>query len=345
MGRTIMIFTAPRQEARVANPPVSTIPRPAKQLLRMSKQLCRSQVRQVAENVLYHLHSAYLFTASDLKTIVGPKTAFGIVSVLSASAFDIQPTPSPSWVLCRVPLVAFWTWINLLPFVIDNQRQPASIREDSLNKPWRPLPTKRLTQAQARYLILTLYPIALVASVLLGGVKQCLALMALGFWYNDCLGADSSFVVRNLINACGFICYASGAMEVALGRPLPENIVLNQWFSVVGAVVFSTVQIQDMYDQAGDALRGRRTMPLVVGDAPCRWMIAVPMVFWTCFCPWFWSLGAGAYGAPAILGGTVVVKTLVQRTVKDDAVTFWIYNCWLVSLYLLPMVKSYAAAQ
>lgn len=329
----------------MANPIASVNPRPAKQLVRMSKQLCRVQVLWVAQSFLYHLHSAYLFTFSDLKTIVGPKTAFGTVGVLSASVFDIQPIPPPSWVLHRVPLVVLWTWINLLPFVIDNQRQSASIREDLQNKPWRPLPTKRLTQAQARVLTLALYPVALVASVLLGGVKQCLALMVLGFWYNDCVGADASFVVRNFINACGFVCYTSGAMEVALGRPLPQNMILNRWFLVVGTVVFSTIQVQDMNDQAGDALRGRRTMPLVVGDAPCRWMIAVPMVFWTWFCPWFWGLGAAAYGAPAILGGTVIVRMLMQRTVKDDIITFWIYNGWLVSLYLLPMVKSYGVAQ
>lgn len=335
--------SAPRQESRVANPSISVSPRPAKQLVRI-KQLCRVQVLRVAQCFLYHLHSAYLFTFSDLKTIVGPKTAFGTVSALSASVFDIQSVPPPSCVLYRVPLVAFWTWINLLPFAIDNQRQSASIREDSLNKPWRPLPTKRLTQAQARFMTLTLYPIALVTSVVLGGVKQCLALMALGFWYNDCVGADASFVVRNFINACGFICYTSGAMEVALGRPIPQNMILNQWFLVVGAVVFSTIQLQDMYDQAGDALRGRRTMPLVVGGARCRWMTAVPMVFWAWFCPWFWSLGANGYGVPAILGGIVVMKTLMQRTVKDDTITFWIYNCWLVSLYLLPMIKSYGVA-
>lgn len=337
--------TPPRQEPRVANPSASSDPRPAKHLIRMSKQLGRVQVPQVARGILYHLHSAYLFTFSDLKTIVGPKTAFGVISVLSASVFNIPSIPPPSSVLCRVPLVAFWTWINLLPFVIDNQRQSASVREDSLNKPWRPLPTKRLTQAQARYSTLTLYPVALVTSVLLGGVDQCLALMVLGFWYNDCVGADASFVVRNLINACGFVSYTSGAMEVALGRPLPHNLILNQWFFVVGAVVFSTVQIQDLHDQAGDALRGRHTMPLVVGDAPCRWMIAVPMLFWTWFCPWFWSLSAAAFGPPAILGGAVVVKMLLQRTVKDDTITFRIYNCWLVSLYLLPMIKSYGAAR
>lgn len=340
-----MMSIAPRQEPRVGNASVAGNPRPAKQLLRRSKPFIGVQVLRLARCFLYHLHSACLFTFSDLKTIVGPKSAFGVVSVLSASVFGIKPIPPPSWVVYRIPLVVFWTWINLLPFVIDNQRQSASIREDSVNKPWRPLPTKRVTQAQARYMTLTLYPIALVASVLLGGVKQCLALMVLGFWYNDCVGADSNFVVRNFINACGFVCYTSGAMEVALGRPLPQNTILNQWFFVVGAVVFSTVQLQDMHDQAGDALRGRRSMPLVVGDAPCRWMTAGPIIFWTWFCPWFWSLGGGAYGAPAILGGTVVLKMLKQRTIKDDTITFWIYNCWLVSLYLLPMVKRYGVAQ
>jgi hypothetical protein len=42
---------------------------------------------------------------------------------------------------------------------------------------------------------------------------------------------------------------------------------------------FSTLHMQDMYDQAGDSLRDRRTLPLVVGDSSARWMTIVPMLF------------------------------------------------------------------
>ncbi|KAF6223097.1 hypothetical protein HO173_013310 [Letharia columbiana] len=81
------------------------------------------------DTIEYDLYSIWLFTYSDLKTIVGPKTAFGIFNSLQASAFDL-PCLQYSTALKRLPLVVFWTWINLLPFSIDNQRQPEAIRED-----------------------------------------------------------------------------------------------------------------------------------------------------------------------------------------------------------------------
>lgn len=94
----------------------------------------------------------------------------------------MAPAPAASQLSRRVPPTFFWLWINLLPFTIDNQRRPASIAEDELNKPWRAMPSRRLTPAQARTLMLCLYPVALAASLALGGLDQCLWAIALGFW-------------------------------------------------------------------------------------------------------------------------------------------------------------------
>ena len=182
---------------------------------------------------------------------------------------------------------------NLLPFNIDNQRRPAAIVEDTLNKPWRPMPTKRLTPREAKVTMFALYPTAFMVSVYVGGLKQSTTLILLGFWYNDRGGSDTSCVGRNFINACGFICYSSGAMEVALGFPLPLEPQLIQWFLIIGGVVFSTVQTQDTYDQIGDSLRGRRTVSLVIGDGPARWLTAAFVSFWCLVCPWYWTLSAG----------------------------------------------------
>ena len=218
---------------------------------------------------------------------MGPTSAFGVFNALQASTFNITSSRPCIGILSRLALVIFWTWVNLLPFAIDNQREAAAIKEDGVNKPWRPLPSGRVEPAQAKTIMLALYPIAFLVSTRVGGTRQCLALVALGYWYNDCKGGDKSCIVRNMINACGFVCYTSGAMEVALGSQLPLSLDILKWFLITGLVVFSTVQSQDMYDQAGDSLRGRRTVPLVLGDGPSRWTIAIPMVIWCWFVPWY----------------------------------------------------------
>lgn len=234
----------------------------------------------------------------------------------------------------------FWVWINLLPFAIANQRKPAAVLEDSVNKPWRPMPSKRIQPEKAKIWMFCLYPAAVVASLQLGGIRQCVALIFLGTWYNDLNGADVHFLVRNFINACGFVSYASGAMEVALGREVSSSPKTYPWLLVIGLIVFFSVHSQDMPDQVGDRLRNRNTVPLAIGDGLSRWTIAASVSVFSLYCPLFWGCSSWAYVGPMLVGGTVCLRTLTRRSVYDDQITFRIWNLWMVILYCLPLVKS-----
>lgn len=255
------------------------------------------------EPLFYHVYTIWLFTRSDLKTIVIPSMVFGIVCTLSGPVLMTNSSPFILDIGKRLPKTAFWAWINLLPFTINNQRQPASIKEDTENKAWRPLPSKRLTTEQATLMMLAFYLIAVLSSLYLGGIWQCITLLGLGYWYNDLKGADSSCITRNFINACGYICFTSGSLEaasdcsVAFWKP-----VAYQWLFIIGLVVLTTIQSQDMHDQAGDSLRKRWTVPLVVGDSAARWTIMVPIGIWSWFCPAFWQIGVEGFVTPIILG-------------------------------------------
>ena len=102
-------------------------------------------------------------------------------------------------------------------------------------------------------------------------------MMSLTWMYNDLHGADEHYAVRNLINAARFMTYNYGTSRVAAGGSL-NPVMIYQWVPMVGAVVLTTLQMQDMSDQKGDAERGRGTMPLVWGDGVARWSIAVGVV-------------------------------------------------------------------
>ncbi|KUI73677.1 Digeranylgeranylglyceryl phosphate synthase [Cytospora mali] len=300
----------------------------------------RKKIASTISQCSFDLLSIWLFTFSDLKTIVGPKAVFGLVHALSAEVFDFDrlTTPSDLRILLRTPFVIWWIWINLLPFSIDNQRQPSAVLEDAANKPWRPLPSQRIESEQAKKWMLALYPVAVLTSIYAGGLRQCLALVLLGIWYNDLGGSDTHFLTRNFINACGFVCYASGAMEVALGRALPVSLTAISWFSMIAAVVLTSVHSQDMADQEGDRLRGRKSVPLAIGDTNSRWTIAIFVSAFSIFGPFFWNLDWLGYAGPVILGSTVAVRTLSCRSVRADKMTFRIWNLWLVGIYFLPLV-------
>ena len=312
-----------------------------------------SLTKEALERPGQFIRSIWLFTYSDLKTIIATSFGFGLLTSLGASAFGINP--APAWSMCfqRVPVVLLWAWLNLLPFTIDNQRQPDAIMEDSINKPWRTMPLRLMTPEHAQVVMFIFYFLALATSIRIGGLLQCATLIALGFWYNDARGADVSFVIRNLINGLGFMCFTSGALHVALspsqwqafarldGQGLP-------WLAIIGAIVFTTVQTQDLYDQAGDSARGRKTLPLVIGDASARWVTAAWMVLWGVLSPsyWGWLQGgnsgvlfwSGAY--MAVLACIIAVRVLIFRSVPSDKRSFLLWNLWLVSQYGLPLCVS-----
>jgi len=174
----------------------------------------------------YHqAYSLWLFTYSDLKTIVGPKTTFGLCSSLSAEIFGVSPK-STRLILARTPLILLWTWINLLPFAIDNQRQPLAIHEDGINKPWRPMPSGRVSPQQAKRWMLGLYPAAIVFSFCFGGLRQCVVLILLGLWYNDLSGADKNPMIRNFHQCMRIPMLHIGCNGGSLRRRVASNLGL-----------------------------------------------------------------------------------------------------------------------
>ncbi|KAL8671616.1 MAG: hypothetical protein Q9168_003889 [Polycauliona sp. 1 TL-2023] len=271
----------------------------------------------------FHSYSIWLFTVSDLKTIVAPSLVFGIGNALAVASYDLKtPFDRPDRdIIGRTPLVALWIWINLLPFNINNQTAAGAVAEDKINKPWRTVPAGRMTIPQARRLMLWSYCLAVLISVFAGGVRQSVGLIILGTWYNNFGGGDKSCLIRNIINGCGYVCFTSGAMEVALGLPLPLETSLLRWFGIIAAIIFSTVHLQDMYDQAGDRVKGRNTVPLVIGDGHARWIIAVAMPFWGSVCPLYFNAGFSVTLSSLVLWSTelqIQGKATVLRVLFDQ---------------------------
>ncbi|PLN82240.1 hypothetical protein BDW42DRAFT_193077 [Aspergillus taichungensis] len=293
----------------------------------------------ILHTTLHSIHTLYLFIASDLKTIIIPSTIFGLANSLATQSYNLPLplTPPPT----RALQALTWTILTLIPFTISNQLSPSAVAEDTLNKPWRPLPQKRLTRTQAKTTMLTFYVLSQTHALLTRtGHRQSLAMIPFGTFYNHLGGADHHPLTRNLTNAAGYLCFTTGAMEVALGRPLPLTRLpprLTAWLLLLAAVVSSTVHLQDLYDQEGDRLRARRTLPLVIGDPAARWAAALPMLIWGIVCPAFWRVGPSLTIVCVGLAWIVAARVLLVRSVSGDRVTFRCWNCWVVLVYLLPV--------
>jgi 4-hydroxybenzoate polyprenyltransferase len=253
----------------------------------------------------------------------------------------LEESPTTMRIVRRVPSVLLWTWLNTFVFVLANQRHPEAIIEDCINKPWRPLAARRITQVQTTRLLLLSIPFTLALCYLfLGAVEETALLFILTWMYNDLGGSDENVISRNLIIALAYILYGSGALRIASQCGMrPEAFF---WQITVGSVIFTTMQVQDLKDQEGDRARKRKTAPIAIGDTITRWSIAVSVMSWSFFCPNFWDLSVLGYLMPLGVGITVSTRVLYFRDSNSDRITWKIWAFWLSTLYFLPVMKYHS---
>lgn len=278
------------------------------------------------------------FIESDFFTFAIPNTLFGIIGALAASSLIHGPPPLAIDVLQRSPLVLVFNFISLLMFDLSNQRSLESVEEDRINKPWRPIPSGQVTPEQTRKVMLLTAPFVLGFYYLLGISKQGLLVQFLSWYYNDLKGGDEVF--RDAIIAASYGLANVTSLRLAVGSESAVSQHGYVWISMVSAVILTTMHIQDLKDQEGDHIRGRKTVPLVLGDRTARFAIAVSVPFWSYACASFWRLSYGLYPLPTVLGLLVALRVLTKRSPLEDRRTWRLWCLWHASLYPLPLLSN-----
>ncbi|KAF6824768.1 hypothetical protein CMUS01_10100 [Colletotrichum musicola] len=280
---------------------------------------------------------AHLITESNIKAYVLPVVLFAMLSLASGG---VTSNP-PSWfdVATSFPRALLYIWLYVFHFDLSNQKDPESIEEDKLNKPWRAIPSGRLTieAAQKWYYVAT--ALLLVVSLLLGGFPEAVVFMA-ETWVYDYVGA-SSWWGKNIINALFYSTGQLGATRVAAMNSSSMTRAGYEWCALLGLNTLTTVQIQDFRDMEGDAVRGRRTVPLALGDGLSRGITVFFILFWSIALPTYWQCHVLEYVWPVAVGGYVSFRLLFDRSTKADRMTFHIYTLgWLPTLYAVPFVAK-----
>jgi hypothetical protein len=201
----------------------------------------------------YHLRTLFLFTKSDLKTVIPPVVSdvhflssfrstillTGCVALFLHRQTLFAAAAAPSCSLSRLPHALLWLWVHTLQSGLANQTLPRSLAEDLLNHPDRPLPTGRISLHTARTLRWMMIPICLGLSAVYGPRTMLASLCGSLYLlvYDDGGGARAHWLVRNTLNAIGYgIAEAGTTLVICTSLSsgwsgLPENLNLYSFLS------------------------------------------------------------------------------------------------------------------
>jgi len=234
-------------------------------------------------------------------------------------------------------------------YSLDIVNQRTGVAEDSVNKPYRPIPSGLITLrgADARWIIAWIaFPLL---SYLLSGYEVALWAIVwqaeVGFCY--VWPKPNNPVVRNLFTGVATFLIISLVNAVVVERhpdrymPLVLRAALAGWAGLV-------IQIQEFHDVEGDRIAGKRTLPLVLGEAKV-WLMrqATCWVFFithALFLLWglvlaessTWPRSICAAGAmQVVLGVAVGLRVIWSDSMEIDRQT---YFYWLTLLFWMMIV-------
>lgn len=280
----------------------------------------------------------WAFTESDVATFAIPNTIFGILGSQSG-CFTIDGTAvAAKSILQRIPLAFAYNWCNLLLFDMANQRSAISVAEDTANKPWRPIPSGMITAEHTRQVMLALVPLILCFHLYLDLWEFGLGIQA-GIWvYNELGGGDEAFI-REIVISLGYAVFNYGSLQIIVGNQSEVNMQAKVWTAIVSGVILTTMQVQDLKDQRGDRIRGRKSIVLFLGEGFSRGSIAFFTCFWSYICCWFWGFTPWTCALVTGPGAIVVWSVLTRRGFDQDRRTWWLWCFWHTCLYVLPILN------
>ncbi|KAG2033246.1 UbiA prenyltransferase family [Suillus americanus] len=272
-----------------------------------------SQALESGRRISGHIMTLFLFTKSDLLTVLIPIT----LSTLAAA-------PHPN--VTRIPDMIVWMWLHLLKHDIYNQMQDPE--EDQTNKPHRPLPAGRITAQNAADVRWLLVPVCLMFSAMYGSTALAcsVCLEALSIWYNE-FGGDKTWLSKNLLTAITYTILELGA-TVVIGTWAPGSSIdkIGAHGITFSSVVFATtLHAQDFKDEEGDRLTGRRTLvTLFPTFARISMMVGVPL--WSLCLSRLWKLDPTCSVAFITYGTIVGARFVVYRTASAHKQSCKLYS-------------------
>jgi 4-hydroxybenzoate polyprenyltransferase len=252
-------------------------------------------------------------------TLIAP--ALGFASA-AATAIGAHPRESWSWGLLAAPIIGA-VMAAVLNIASNGLNQIFDLEIDRINKPKRPLPSGRMSLAEAWRVTLASFAVSLALAWLVapGGRHECFW-MVLAAAIITTLYSVPPFRTKRLgIWANVTICIPRGVLlKVAGWSSVKTALGLEPWFlgTIFGLFLLGATTTKDFADMEGDRRGGCRTLPLQFGVARAAWMISPSFVL-----P-FLMIPAGAW--TGILTGNFWLLQLLGAGMT----VYGLYVCYLM---------------
>jgi len=291
--------------------------------------------------VLSEVYIWYRFSGRDL-----------IICLCSMSALLIGLFYRGKATLSDVALIMLQNILHLYVFNLFNQIN--GIEEDRVNKPDRPIPSGLVTLRQAKFRLGVMIAIYIMASYALCGLLGVIC--AVG-WIVDTMMHEHSLHIHWFSK--NFATLTLGVMFMLLPplthlqaiKDLYSTSPVRLWCFLVCVGIGIGGTMQDLRDVAGDALKKRKTLPIMIGDSRARKIHCASMIFLaaysyfilhlsgTCEEPVDQTLGYFLHIGEVILYLSclyLALRVVKYTTPQEDHITFQLFCLgWFVLIFLI----------
>ena len=262
---------------------------------------------------------ALLLELSRPFTLVAPALGFASGAVTAAGAAPREPWSSDLVVYPFIGLVM----AAVLNAASNALNQIYDLDIDRINKPRRPLPSGRLSLADAWSFTIATYAAALVLAWLVapGGRHECFWIVVIATTITILYSVPPFRTKRLGIWANLTIAIPRGVLLKVAGWSAVKTIYgVEPWFigAIFGLFLLGASTTKDFADMEGDERGGCRTLPIIYGVKRAAWMISPSFVL-----P-FLMISAGTFAG--ILTGNFILLQLLAAVMT----AYGIYVCYLM---------------
>jgi 4-hydroxybenzoate polyprenyltransferase len=252
-------------------------------------------------------------------TLVAPALGFASGAATAAGAL---PREVFSRDLVLFPLIGL-TMAAVLNAASNALNQIYDLEIDRVNKPRRPLPSGRLSVAEAWLFTAVAYAVALLLAWLVapGGRRECFWMVVVATSITFLYSVPPFRTKRLGIWANVTIAIPRGVLLKVAGWSAVKSVAgVEPWFigGIFGLFLLGASTTKDFADMDGDARGGCRTLPIIYGVRRAAWMISPSFVV-----P-FVMISAG------VLAGILTGTPILLHALSVVMTGYGIYVCYLM---------------